>query len=59
MPFSPEKSWKGELELRGLDPGSYRVFDYENGKGLGTVTVPDGKLRAEFTHHLLLEVSHE
>ena len=57
--FAPEKSWKGELELRGLDPGSYRVFDYENGKGLGTVTVPDGKLRAEFTHHLLLEVSHE
>jgi len=55
----PAKPWRGELDLRGLDSGSYRVFDYENGKDLGTVTLPGSKLRAEFTHHLLLEVSHQ
>src|SRR4029077_11171241 len=54
------KPFAGEVELRGLKPGSYRVLDYVEGKDLGTVQaearkVP--KLKTEFKEHLLLEVS--
>ncbi|MGA2631985.1 MAG: glycoside hydrolase family 36 protein [Terriglobia bacterium] len=57
--FSPDaaKPWKGEIELRGLEPGKYRVVDYVAGKELGAVTAPNARLAAEFTHHLLLELS--
>ena len=57
--FAPEggKLWKGEVELRGLQAGKYRVFDYENDKDLGTAEGPTAKLAAEFEQHLLLEVS--
>jgi alpha-galactosidase len=59
--FLPEHSgvWKGEIELRGLKPGSHRVFDYANGKELGEVTAANPKLTAEFSEHLLLEVSRQ
>jgi alpha-galactosidase len=61
--FAPaSSSWKGEVELRGLKPGKYRVSDYSEGKDLGTVDVAaDGvaKLPAEFNDHLLLEVSSQ
>jgi alpha-galactosidase len=55
--FAP--SFKGEVELRGLPPGTYRVTDYADGKDLGPVEAKaEGapKLRAEFREHLLLEV---
>ena len=59
--FTPEsESFKGEVELRGLKPGSYSVVDYVEGKDLGTVQAADGaapKLKTEFKDHLLLEVS--
>jgi alpha-galactosidase len=57
--FAPDPStpWKGEVELRGLEPRRYRVVDYENGKNLGTLDGRNARLRTEFTHHLLLEVS--
>jgi alpha-galactosidase len=57
--FMPEDAatWKGAIELRGLKPGRYRVFDYVNGKNLGTVNAESPKLNAEFANHLLLEVS--
>jgi len=60
--FSEETGaeWKGEVELRGLKPGTYHVTDYENGSALGTVAASDGKapkLPASFHGHLLLEVS--
>jgi alpha-galactosidase len=57
--FVPQRSeqWKGEVELRGLKPGKYRVVDYVNGKDLGAVDAAHPKLAAEFTRHLLLEVS--
>jgi alpha-galactosidase len=57
--FAPDPStpWKGEVELRGLEPGTYRVVDYENGRDLGAVDGRNASLRTEFTHHLLLEVS--
>jgi alpha-galactosidase len=59
--FAPSSTaWKGEVELRGLEPGTYHVVDYAEGKDLGTVqatadTAP--RLATEFKEHLLLEVS--
>jgi alpha-galactosidase len=59
--FAPgSTSWKGELELRGLKPGKYRVTDYSTGNDLSPATAgQDGtaKLQAEFQQHLLLEVA--
>jgi len=52
--------WKGEVELRGLKPGSYEVLDYANGVDLGSVEANAGgaaKLKTEFKQHLLLELS--
>jgi alpha-galactosidase len=58
--FAPSKaSWKGEVELRGLTPGSYHVMDYDHRKDLGTVEATAGatpKIKTEFKDHLLLEV---
>ena len=51
--------WSGEIELRGLAPGTYRVTGYANGKDLGTVIAPDAKLKASFSDHLLLEVTKQ
>jgi alpha-galactosidase len=54
--------YKGDLELRGLKPGSYHVVDYVDGKDLGLATAgPDriAHLPSMFTDHLLLEVSHQ
>ena len=60
--FAPDEngSWKGEVELRGLKPGTYHVVDYAEGKDLGSVHVGAGsapRLKTEFKQHLLLEVS--
>ncbi len=59
--FSSDQNsdWKGEVELRGLKPGTYHVTDYETGTSLGTVDATTGKnpkLATSFHHHLLLEV---
>ena len=54
------KPFAGEVELRGLRPGSYEVVDYVDGKNMGTVQAENGKaprLKTEFKEHLLLEVS--
>jgi alpha-galactosidase len=51
--------WSGEIELRGLAPGNYRVVDYVNGKDLGAVTAPGAKLKASFPDHLLIEVTKQ
>jgi len=60
--FAPSAAaWKGEIELRGLEPGSYRVLDYADGKDLGSVEAAVSaapKIKTEFKDHLLLEVSH-
>ena len=59
--FAPKENvpFKGEIELRGLKPGSYRVMDYVDGTDLGTVEAAGNaaKLKTEFKDHLLLEVS--
>jgi alpha-galactosidase len=56
--FAPREglAWKGQVELRGLAPGNYRVHDYVNEKELGTVDSKNPKLDAEFSDPLLLEV---
>jgi len=58
--FAPpdHDSWKGEVELRGLKPGTYHVLDYGEGKDLGTIQADHTpKLSADFKQHMLLEVS--
>jgi alpha-galactosidase len=55
-----ENGFNGEVELRGLKPGSYHVVDYVDGKDFGTVQAEANaapKLKTEFKEHLLLEVS--
>jgi alpha-galactosidase len=58
--FAPKNAeWKGQIELRGLKTGKYRVTDYADGKELGSVAVPENgmtKVPAAFKDHLLLEV---
>jgi len=51
--------WEGTLELRGLEKGKYRVFDYVNQKVLGSVDASNPRLPARFTENLLLEVSRQ
>ena len=56
----PAKPFSGEIELRGLQPGTYDVLDYVDGKDLGTVQAEAGKpprMKTDFKDHLLLEVS--
>jgi alpha-galactosidase len=53
------KPFNGEVELRGLKPGTYDVIDYVDGKNMGTVQAESGKaprFKAQFAGHLLLEV---
>jgi len=56
---SAPATWSGEIELRGLAPGSYRVTDYVNGRDLGLVSAPNAKLKTSFADHLLIEVRKE
>jgi alpha-galactosidase len=53
----PDKTWSGQVELRGLAPGRYRVLDYEKGTDLGQIVAGSPKLSTSFEQHLLLEVS--
>ena len=59
--FAPQAGvvWHGQVELRGLAPGSYRVRDYANEKDLGTVDAKNPKLDSDFSDHLLLEVRRQ
>jgi alpha-galactosidase len=53
------KTWKGPIELRGLENQRYRVMDYVSGKDLGTVQGPSARLDTQFAKHLLLEARPE
>ncbi len=53
------KAWSGEIELRGLAPGKYRVVDYANNKQLGEIDSQNSRLKVSFNEHLLVEVSPE
>ena len=50
--------WKGEIELRGLSSGQYKVVDYEHGVSLGWIDAGSPKLRVDFENHLMLEVEN-
>jgi alpha-galactosidase len=52
-----QKEWEGEIELRGLGEGNYKVYDYVNQVDLGSVSGPVGILSASFKKHLLIECS--
>lgn len=52
---TPQTSWKGRLELRGLQPGKYRVTDYVNNRDLGGVDAASPTLQVEFKGSLLVE----
>ncbi len=57
---SAGKPFKGDVELRGLKPGTYHVLDYVDGKDFGTVQADasgTAKLAADFKDHLLVEAS--
>jgi alpha-galactosidase len=59
--FAPTGAeWKGEVELRGLKPGLYRISDYSTNKDMGSANVGaegTAKVPASFRDHLLLEVA--
>ena len=57
--YAPEKNktWSGQIELRGLQPGKYQVMDYERGASLGEVDAQNPTLNVSFSEHLLLEAS--
>jgi len=59
LPAKPNAKniWKGEVELRGLQAGSYKVVDYVNNRELGVVQGPTAKLKVEFTDNLLLQAT--
>ncbi len=47
---------QGEIELRGLGPGKYKVVDYSRSIDLGTIDGGRPNLRVDFEKHLLLQV---
>jgi alpha-galactosidase len=56
--FAPSQpQWKGEIELRGLAPGKYSVFDYPRGRDLGTIDARRPRIAVEFKDNLLLELT--
>jgi alpha-galactosidase len=49
------KSFTGEVQLRGLESGTYQISDYVHGQDLGTVRGPTAKLSVRFNQSLLIE----
>ena len=56
---SPQTSWKGKIELRGLKPGKYRVTDYVNNREVGEVEGTSPSLTVNFQGSLLLETERQ
>jgi alpha-galactosidase len=55
----PQVSYKGPIELRGLQPGNYRVVDYVEQKDLGKVNSSNPTLDTSFTGYLLVQAIKE
>jgi len=49
------KEWSGQVELRGLKEGRYRVRDYVEDRDLGEVSASSNKLKIGFEQALLIE----
>ena len=45
----------GEIELRGLEAGEYRLVDYVANKDMGVVDGPTASIHADFERYLLIE----
>jgi len=56
---TPETSWKGKVDLRGLPAGKYRVKDYVNLRELGEVDASSPTLNVGFKGSLLVEAEKE
>lgn len=56
---SPQASWKGKIELKGLQPGKYRVMDYVNNQDLGEVDASSATLNVTFKGSLLVQADKE
>ena len=56
---SPQASWKGKIELKGLQPGKYRVMDYVNNQDLGEVDASSATLKVTFKGSLLVQADKE
>jgi alpha-galactosidase len=50
-------TWQGDIVLRGLGSGSYRVRDYYNDRDLGTTSSGSNRLKVKFKQFLLLEAT--
>ncbi len=48
-------SWNEEIELRGLEMTTYKVYDYVNQLELGAVSGPVAKFSPHFENYLLIE----
>ncbi len=48
-------SWNGDIELRGLSGGKYKIVDYVNDKELASVEGADPKINCSFEKHLLIK----
>jgi alpha-galactosidase len=51
------RRWDGPVTIRGLATGRYRLRDYFNGRELGEIAAPSGKLNVAFDRYLLIEAS--
>jgi alpha-galactosidase len=49
--------WGGEIELRGLGAGTYRIRDYFHERDLGTISAAHNRLQVAFERFLLLEAA--
>jgi alpha-galactosidase len=50
-------NWHGDIQLRGLGSGGYRVRDYYNARELGTMASGRNRLQVTFERFLLLEAT--
>jgi alpha-galactosidase len=55
----PSEPYRGPIELRGLQPGRYRVVDYVDAEDLGTIDSSNPTIPASFTGHLLVQVTKQ
>lgn len=51
--YSP--NWQGKIELRGLEDAEYKLYDFVNGKDLGTISSIKPVLDVSFQKYLLIE----
>lgn len=49
------ESWKGNVELRGLSDGKYKIIDYVNNREITTVEGKNPKINIAFEKHLLIK----